>query len=149
MSTVIRVVIRFSNGKVLKGTTQDFYPNRPRFHLLPAEGGAPIEVRSAELKAVFFVKTFTGQPERMKLRGFIQAPPEIAQGKKVAVRFKDGELVCGYTVSYTPDREGFFLSPVDAAGNNLRIYVLTAAAAQIKTGAAAEALAQRALEVRT
>ena len=148
MSPVVRVVVRRLNGGVLKGTTQDFYPNRPRFHLLPADGEAPVEIRAADLKAVFFVKTFEGDRERKKPRGFVEAPPETAQGKKIAVRFKDGELICGYTLSYTPDRDGFFISPADSAGNNIRIYVLTRAAVEIKAGPAADALAQRILGVK-
>jgi hypothetical protein len=130
---------------VLKGTTQDFYPNRPRFHLLPAEGGGPVDIRCDELKAVFFVKTFEGDAQRTKLRGFLDAAPAAAQGKKVAVHFKDGELVCGYALSYSPDRDGFFLSPVDSKGNNIRVYVVTASTAEVKAGPAAEALAQRVL----
>lgn len=149
MSTAVRVVIRYLNGNVLKGTTQDFYPNRPRFHLLPADGGTPAEIRAADLKAVFFVKTFEGDRERKKLRGFVDAPPETAQGKKIAIRFKDGEFVCGYALSFTPDRDGFFVSPADSAGNNIRIYVLTAAAAEVKAGPAAEALAQRILGAKS
>jgi hypothetical protein len=148
MSTAVRVVVRFKNGNVLKGTTQDFYPNRPRFHLLPDDGGAAVEIHSTDLKAVFFVKTFAGDPRRKKLRGFVEAPPETVQGKKIAVRFKDGELICGYTLSYSPDRDGFFVSPADTEGNNIRIYVLTAAAAEIKAGPAAEALARRVLGVK-
>jgi hypothetical protein len=57
-------------------------------------------------------------------------------------------LICGYTLSYTPDRDGFFVSPADTEGNNIRIYVLTAAAVEIKAGPAAEALAQRVLGAR-
>jgi len=148
MSEAVRVVVRYLNGQVLKGTTQDFYPNRPQFHLLPADGGEPVAVRAADLKAVFFVKTLAGDRERKKLRGFVAAPAESAQGKKIAVRFKDGELICGYTLSYTPDRDGFFVSPADIGGNNIRIYVLTKAAVEIKAGPAADALAQRILGVK-
>lgn len=145
MPTAVRVVARFNDGRVEKGTTQDFYPNRPRFHLQPLGGGDPVEIRCAELKAVFVVKTFEGDPERTKLRGFVAAPAETAHGKKIAVRFKDGELICGYTLSYTPDRDGFFISPADTAGNMLRAYVVTASAAEVKAGPAAEALARRVL----
>jgi hypothetical protein len=145
MGEATRVVVRFSDGKVLKGTTQDFFPNRPSFHLLPADGGAAVEVRCKQLKALFFVKTFEGDAKRKDIRGFILGPAETAQGKKVAVRFKDGELICGYSLSYTPDRDGFFLFPSDTGGNNLRVYVVTASAAEIKAGPAAEALAQRVL----
>ena len=108
-------------------------------------GGPPVQVRCADLKAVLFVKSHEGDARRTKLRGFVEAPAEVAQGRKIAVRFKDGELICGYTLSYTPDRDGFFLLPADADGNNIRIYVVTASAAEVKAGPAAEALAQRVL----
>ena len=114
MGEATRVVARFSDGKVMKGTTQDFFPNRPSFHLLPADGGNGVEIRCKQLKAVFFVKTFQGDSKRKDVRGFVTAPAETAQGKKIAVRFKDGELLCGYSLSYTPDREGFFVFPADA-----------------------------------
>jgi hypothetical protein len=145
MGEATRVVARFSDGKVLKGTTQDFFPNRPSFHLIPTEGGNGLEIRCKQLKAVFFVKSFEGDSKRKDIRGFITAPAETAQGKKIAVRFKDGELLCGYSLSYTPDRDGFFVFPADAGGNNLRIYVLTGAATEVKAGPAAEVLAQRVL----
>ena len=70
-------------------------------------------------------------------------PAETMHGKKIAVRFKDGEVLCGYTLTYTPDRDGFFVFPSDVESNNQRIYVLTAAANEIKAGPAAEQLAQR------
>jgi len=138
-----RVVARYADGKVLKGTTQDFFPNRPSFHLLPADGTAAVEIRSKQLKALFFVRTFEGDSQRQDLRGFVAAPPETAQGKKIAVRFKDGELLCGYSLSYTPDREGFFVFPADGGSNNSRVYVLTIATAEVKAGPAAEMLALR------
>ena len=61
-----------------------------------------IEVRVPDLKAVFFVRDFSGSHERTKLRGFLAAPPETPKGKKVAVLFRDGELICGYTLSFSP-----------------------------------------------
>ncbi|MEO5617629.1 MAG: hypothetical protein ABIS67_07640 [Candidatus Eisenbacteria bacterium] len=145
MSETNKVVIHSLGGKLLKGTTQDFFPNRPLFHVLPLDGKAPIEVKAKQLKAVFFVKDYAGQSNRRDNRGFITGPGETAQGKKLAVRFKDGELLCGYSLSYSPDREGFFLFPADAGSNNTRIYVLTAACAEVKAGSAAELMAQKAL----
>ena len=143
MAELTRVVARFADGKVLKGSTQDFFPNRPSFHLIPADGGASVEIRCKQLKALFFVKTFEGNKARKDVRGFVAAPPETAQGKKIAVRFRDNELLCGYSLSYTPDREGFFVFPADAGGNNTRVYVVTGACAEVKAGPAAEILAQR------
>jgi len=145
MGDATRVVARFSDGKVLKGTTQDFFPNRPSFHLLPADGSAAIEIRCKQLKALFFVKTFEGDRRRKDVRGFISAPAETAQGKKIAVRFKDGEIICGYSLSYTSDREGFFIFPADGGSNNLRAYVLTVGTTEVKAGPAAEVMAHRLL----
>jgi hypothetical protein len=148
MAELNKVVVRFLDGKVLKGTAQDFFPNRPSFHLLPLKGGAGIEVRCKQLKAVFFVKDFAGNATRKDIRGFLAAPGETSQGKKVAVLFKDQELLCGYSLTYLPDREGFFLFPSDRNGNNLRIYVLAAACREVKAGPAAELLAGRVLAQR-
>ena len=148
MTELNRVVAHFTDGKLLKGTTQDFFPNRPRFHLQPASGGMPIEVRCRSLKALFFVKEFAGNANRRDLRGFLNSPGETAQGKKIAVRFKDGELLCGYSLSYLPDREGFFMFPSDSGSNNLRIYVIAAATVEVKAGPSADALAQKVLAAR-
>ena len=148
MSDGNRVVAHLLGGKLIKGTTQDFFPNRPVFHVLPVDGGAPVEIRAKLLKAVFFVKEYSGNQTRRDLRGFLAAPGETTQGKKLAVRFKDGELLCGYSLSYSPDRDGFFMFPSDAGTNNLRVYVITAAAAEIKAGPAADLLAQRVLAQR-
>jgi hypothetical protein len=139
------VVAHYLDGRLQKGTTQDFNPSRPAFHLIPPDGGPVMEILCRLLKAIFFVKDLHGNAKRQDLRGFIAAPASSAHGKKLAVRFKDGEVLCGYTLSFRPDREGFFLFPADAAGNNVRIYIAIAATAEIKAGPAAEALARDAL----
>ncbi len=145
MSEYNKVVVHSLSGKILKGTTQDFFPNRHLFHVQPADGGPAVEVRCKSLKAAFFVKEFAGDPQRKDLRGFITGPAETAHGKKLAVRFKDGELLCGYSLSYSPERDGFFMFPADPGSNNIRIYVITGSTVEVKAGPAAEEMAQRAL----
>jgi len=139
------VVARFLDGRVLKGVTRDFSPNRAMFHVDPQDGAATIELRFRQLKALFFVGSLEGDASRQDVRGFIHGPVETQQGKKVAVRFKDGEFICGYTLSWSPDREGFFMFPADVGSNNQRIYVITASTIEVKAGPAAEVLAQRVL----
>lgn len=146
MSEHNKVVVRYANGKVIKGTTQDFFPNRPLFHLQPLDGSPSHEVRAKDLKAVFFVKDYTGNCERRDLRGFVAAPAETSQGKKIAVRFKDGELMCGYSLSYSPDRIGFFIFPADPGSNNSRVFVIKTATQEIKAGPAADTMAQKILD---
>lgn len=140
-----KVVAHLVGGKIVKGTTVDFFPNRPFFHVMPLDGSGPLEFRTRQLKALFFVRDFAGNQQRRDVRGFITGPSETAQGKKLAVRFKDGELLCGYSLSYSPEREGFFMFPADPGSNNLRVYVVTASTVEVKAGPGAEILAQRAL----
>lgn len=142
MGETNKVVVRYLDGRVQKGTTEDFFPNRPTFHLRPLGSGAMMDIRCSELKAVFFVKDFTGDPKRHEARSFDRATSDISRGKKVGIRFKDGELVFGFTLTYMPDRSGFFITPADPSSNNLRIYVLTHAAREVRLGQAADALAR-------
>ena len=67
---------------------------------------------------------------------------------KIAVRFKDAELLCGYSLSYSPERVGFFLFPADPGSNNMRVYVMIFAVSEIQVGPAAEQLAKRFLPGR-
>src|SRR3989442_622628 len=62
------VVAHFHDGRIEKGVTHDFSPNRPSFHLTSIEGsseGASTSVRSRDLKALFFVKDLSGDPLRV------------------------------------------------------------------------------------
>lgn len=141
---LLKIVARYLDGRVLKGTTQDFFPHRPTFRLRPEKGPA-VDVALKELKAVFFVKDYAGNAKREDIRGFLEAPDENQHGYKIAVRFRDTELMLGYSLSYSALRPGFFVWPADTGSNNLRIYVMTHATVDVKTGAAAEVVAQRAL----
>jgi hypothetical protein len=123
----IRVVIRYIDGKVEKGFTQDFFPHKDRFHLQPESNGSgiPKEVLIKELKAVFFVRDFAGNPDYQERKNYLEG--EKSQGRKVEVTFEDGEVLVGSTLGYDPNRLGFFLFPVDASSNNMRVFAVTAA----------------------
>ena len=58
----VKAVVRYSDGKVIKGFTEDFYPNKERFHLIPADNpsGGAIEVSIKDLKGIFMVRDFIG-----------------------------------------------------------------------------------------
>jgi hypothetical protein len=140
-----KVVARYLDGRVLKGVTRDFSPNRVSFHVEVAGTGEIVELRCRHLKALFFVRSLDGDSSRQDLRGFVEGPAETAQGRKIAVRFRDDEFICGYTLSWSPDRDGFFLFPSDVGSNNQRIYVVVANTDEVKAGPQAEVLAQRIL----
>lgn len=125
------VVARFTDGRVIKGTTHDFAPNKTEFHLY--EGGdertRAVALSTASLKAVFFVKSFQGNRHHKVDNSFRAAS---GQGRKIKVTFLDGEEMAGLTMGYSPDKPGFFLVPADPKSNNARVYVLNAAVAKVE-----------------
>ena len=60
-----RTVVRYADGRVLKGYSWDCDPKKPSFHLVAAEdrAGAGTEVWVKDLKAVFFVRSFEANPQ--------------------------------------------------------------------------------------
>lgn len=119
-----RVVARFADGRIVKGTTQDFSVTRDYFHVIPPEAGAaPIRIGVRELKAVFFVKDHAGNREYNERKQFDRLVP----GRKLQVVFKDGEALVGSTTAYDAARPGFFMTPADPKSNNDRIYVVARA----------------------
>jgi hypothetical protein len=143
MNETNQVVARFLNGRMLKGTTRDFFPNRTSFHVLAIGSQAPEEILCKDLKALFFVRDFSGNPEHRDFQRFAGGPAEASQGKKIAVHFKDGEFVCGYTLAFRAERDGFFILPADPKSNNLRLYILAHATREVRVGDEAEAMVQR------
>ena len=118
------VVARFMDGRLLKGTTHDFAPQKPLFHLSPCDnpGTRAIPVTLRELKAVFFVRTFEGNPKHAEVRDLNDVN---GQGRKIVVTFGDGEVLLGFTTGYSKDKPGFFVIPADPKSNNSRIFVVT------------------------
>jgi len=123
-----KIVARYCDGRTLKGTTQNFFPNKPVFHVKRHGGTGPgdvIEVILEDLKAVFFVRDFTGNAKHVERKQL--APGERSQGRLMEVACKDGEVIVGTTTGYDPKRPGFFLFPIDPSANNARVYIVTSA----------------------
>jgi hypothetical protein len=98
-----KIVARFRDGRLLKGSTSDFVAAKEFFHVSPADdvGAKPTLVHVKDLKAVFFVKDFAGRPDYNPTNEF------------------DGERP-------PPGRPGFFMVPADSAANIERCYVVAA-----------------------
>lgn len=121
-----RVVLRYNDGQLLHGYSNDFYPDRTCFQFSPKVGCPANErmlVPIGRLKAVFFVKDLHGDSNRVDMQTFDHAP----RGRKVQITFRDGEVLTGSTLSYKPNGQGFFVLPANASGNNVRAYVVTSA----------------------
>ena len=57
------VVVSFKDGTVMKGNTSDFSPNKKDFHLVLLSGEG-VKIDTEQLKAIFFVKDFSGNKNR-------------------------------------------------------------------------------------
>lgn len=135
-----RVVAHFKSGKLLKGYTHDFTPAREIFHLTSEEKDRReiYEVRTAELKAIFFVKTLEGKKDYVEKKRFDEVDTSALRGLKIKVEFFDGEIIRGISLGYSKNRKGFFVIPVDSQCNNERIYVVSDALREVKVGSAAD-----------
>ena len=122
-----KVVVQYKDGNIVKGSTGDFLPTKPRFHLNALDGSIK-EIEVEELKALFFVKDVEGNKD------YKETYEDVIQGggRKIEVEFNDGETVVGYVQSYSPDRQGFIMSPADLNGNNERIFVVMSSAKSVK-----------------
>ncbi len=129
---VNKVVVRFADGRIVKGTTADFVPAKDLFHLnlvTDTAGAKPIEINKSDLKALIFVKDFKGDSQHIESNAFDPSRPPA--GRKIRVEFEDGEILVGTTTGYQPGRPGFFVMPADLSSNMERCYVVTAATRKV------------------
>ena len=130
-----RIVARFLDGRVMKGFTFDFLPNKESFHLVDSEDERKVSpVATKDLKAIFFVKTFAGDKER---KNRLPAGWGRPGGQRLRITFLDGEVVLGTATVYAPGRLGFFVVPADDGSNNERAFVYTAATRSVEVITAA------------
>jgi hypothetical protein len=127
-----KLVARCADGEVLKGYACDFDPDQPRFHLAPAHGSPDesVEVWLKDLKALFFVRTFEGNPHYDESRNLYQSRP--AGTRKITLEFQDGELLVGYTTARDARRFGLFVTPIDSKSNNRRVFAVTSAVTRME-----------------
>jgi hypothetical protein len=121
-----KVVAQFKDRTIMKGRTFNFSQNREIFHLHRLDG-ATVDIALEELKAVFFVKDYRGD----KNHHYLYSDIVEGGGTKIEIKFYDGEHVKGFMHTYHHGREGFFITPADINGNNIRIFVVTSAAEEI------------------
>jgi hypothetical protein len=136
-----RVVVRFNDGRLLKGYTHDFLPEKDFFHLIEESSsgtGTSHEIKVPDLKAVFFVKTFAGNKDYNEKKSFKEVNAAALHGIKIKVTFKDSEVLCGLSLGYNKTKKGFFIVPIDPLSNNDRIYIVAASTTGVVVGPAAE-----------
>jgi hypothetical protein len=134
-----KVILRFLDGKMLKGFIKDLKLSSDHLYI-EDESSQQFKVRLKELKAIFFVRRFEGDRAYQEKKSFTGTPPN---SKRVFVKFKDGENMMGYIEGDLPWQRGFFLEsmkekgfyliPVDEGSNNVRILVISTAVKDVAT----------------
>lgn len=121
-----KVVLKFKNNRIIKGTVLGWGPTKPSFFVQNLEGES-INVKLDELKAVFFVKDHNGDNTyKETYNDYIPG-----EGVKLFTKFSDGECITGYSPSYSSSRPGFMIAPADRQSNNIRIFVVRSATAEV------------------
>jgi hypothetical protein len=123
-----KVIVRKLNGEVVKGYME---PNPDLTHgnsiALTSLTDDLIHVPKQEMKALFFVRKFTGNKEYSEVK-FFESQPRI-DGLWVRLKFHDNETIEGIvsnTIRFLVD-DGFFLKPPDPNSNNRLMFVLKVA----------------------
>ena len=125
-----RLVLRFLDGRLLKGFNTDFAAAKGLVHIWMVPNGpeaSRITVPLEHLKALFFVHDLEGDPTHRP-----NGDAWTEHGRRIEVTFVDGEVLAGTTLSYSQKGPGFFVTPLDASGNNLSLFVVSGAVRQVK-----------------
>jgi len=130
-STYKKVVVRKLDHGLIKGFVNATAFLGPKgIEMLDRQGRAVV-IPLREIKGVFFVRDFDGNPQRSE-RKLFQSRPRLA-GLWVQMTFKDKEvlegLLPGNLVELSP--EGFLVTPADLYSNNLKVFVPRTALSQI------------------
>lgn len=126
-----KIVVHRKNGEIIKGKTNDFSPSRTSFHLRDYMDNSIVqEIELENLKAVFFVKDFMGNPEHTYSNDFSESR---GFGKHIIVVFKDGERFHGTSGAIHRNRVGFFVSPIDPGANTTRAFVINSFIEDVET----------------
>ncbi len=124
------MILRCLDGRLIKGFIGDFSVS-DEVVTLEDEVLQSHTFRVDELKAIFFVRTFEGNRNHSERKTFSDP---VSLGKRVFVKFKDGESMIGYIEGGVPWEKGFFLEPkkgpgfflipVDVESNNSKVFVV-------------------------
>jgi hypothetical protein len=129
-----KTVLRFNDGRILRGYVRDFSPSADIVTFHEAETDKVLTVDIRQLKAVFFVKSFVGDSHYKEKKAYGISK---LKGHKIFIKFKDKEDMVGFLEGDLPWEKGFFLSkhedsvkgffilPVDKDSNNIKVFVVS------------------------
>jgi hypothetical protein len=142
-----KTVLRFRDGRLLRGFLKDFAPDLDEIFLEEVETDRIYPVRVEDVKAIFFVRSFEGDRTYREKKTFGVSKQK---GQRVFVKFRDGESLVGFLEGDVPWEKGFFLSrldrglkgffllPVDEDTNNMKVFVIATSVEDVTVVPAAE-----------
>jgi hypothetical protein len=116
MDSTTTVVLRYRDGRTERAALIETDVER-QIVRVRRDDGTNDDVRFSTLKALFFPRN-------------AEQALEPAAGSTIAVEFADGEVIRG-VAQYNPERNGFFLFPLDRSKNE-RIFVVNSAIVSIE-----------------
>ena len=130
-----KVVAHFIDHQVVKGTSVDVDLGRPICHVRTDEGSV-VEVDLAQIKALYFVKDLAGDSAYDENHMPETGDSRLRGSTLIDITFVDGEKLGALANRYPPRGPRFFVVPMDAKSNNVRILVNRDAVATMQTRAA-------------
>ena len=123
-----KVILRYTDGRTLPAYAPIFEEGQDPVPIVDLEG-QPLRVPLEDLKALFFVRTFSGNLD-YDAPDALTALPYPDGGRIVRLDFLDGEhIFCDLAQAHADGTGGFFVTVLDPKDNNLLIYVNPAALA--------------------
>lgn len=116
----VPVVLRYQGGKTERCMTSPDIDDSQQMVRCVRENDSVEDIPFSDLKAVFFLR----DPA-------LEAMTEEAIGKTIAVEFSDGEIIRGISAEFSPERNGFFMFPLDRSKSE-KIFVVNSAIISIE-----------------
>jgi len=131
----MKVLVKFPTGEEKKGEIMLFNVNNPTFPLQVEKEDGTSEMHTViidSVKAIYFLKKEQLSKTSLRRETIEQSKYAGPVALKLMVEFKDGEVLHGTTLKYSPNDKGFFLIPLNPADNSERVYVNAAAVKNVE-----------------
>ena len=117
-----KLILRKRDGSMVRCETFSHFSAAFRDIKVINTAGEVASVPLADLKAIFFVRDFEGNPNYKAHGDLGEESPKA--GQVVKVTFYDGEFLRGRVLNLSESGSGFFLFPADPLDNNERVFVV-------------------------
>ncbi len=120
-----KLILRKRDGTMVRCETHTHFSAAFKTLKVIGTDGQVAAVSLDDLKAIFFVRDFQGNPNYQPQQEFSEESPKA--GQAVRVTFHDGEVLRGRVLNMADGQRGFFMFPADPLDNNERIFIVRSA----------------------